>query len=205
MIEHVVFDIGRVLIAWDPHLAYRDSLPDPSERTAFLTEICSPAWNHEQDRGRPWKAAEAELVARHPDREALIRLYRANWLAMVPHAFEESVAILRALAAGGTDVTLLTNFAPDTFAEAERRFPVLRETRGVTVSGRVGLVKPDRAIFDLHAARFGLDPAATLFVDDSPANVAGAIAAGWQAVPFTDAASLRRDLEARGLDPGGPA
>ncbi|WP_062203079.1 HAD-IA family hydrolase [Aureimonas sp. AU12] len=198
-IRHVVFDIGRVLIHWDPEIPYRALIPDDAERARFLAEVCSPAWNLEQDRGRAWEDAEAMLVAEHPEKASLIRAFRRGWRQMVPHAYEGTVAIYRDLIAAGIDVTLLTNFAADTFEEAEEMFGFLGEARGVTVSGRIRQVKPDAAIFAHHAGLFDLDPAATFFIDDSAANVAGAIAAGWQAVMFTDATTLRNDLRTRGL------
>ena len=198
-IRHVVFDIGRVLVHWDPEILYRRLIADDAERARFLAEICTMAWNHEQDRGRSWADAEAELIVRHPEHETLVRAYRLHWWEMVPHSYPDSIAIYRELIAGGTDVTLLTNWAKDTFAEAEKVFEFLGEARGVTVSGRIGLVKPDVEIFRHHAASFALDPAATLFIDDSPRNVEGARAAGWHSVLFTDAAQLRRDLRRHGL------
>lgn len=198
-VKHVVFDIGRVLVHWDPEIPYLKLIEDDAERARFLAEVCSPAWNLEQDRGRSWEDAEAELVARYPEHEDLIRAFRRQWWDMVPYAYEDSVALFRDLIAKGIDVTMLTNWAPDTFAEAEKVFDFLGEARGVTVSGRIGLVKPDRAIFEHHAESFGIAPAETLFIDDSPKNVEGAVAAGWQAVLFTDADRLRADLKARGL------
>ena len=199
MIEHIVFDIGRVLIHWDPETPYRHLIPDAHERAHFLADICSPAWNLEQDRGRSWAAAEDLLIARHPEKAELIRAYRRHWHAMVPHAYDGTVAILRALIAQGMDVTLLTNFAADTFREASERFAFLRETRGVTVSGEIGLVKPDRAIYDYHAKHFALDPARSLFIDDVAGNADGARAAGWQAIQFRDAGQLARDLAGYGI------
>ena len=199
MIDHVVFDIGRVLIHWDPEAPYLALIPDDTERSRFLAEVCNSAWNLEQDRGRSWEAAEAEAIARHPDQAALIRAYRANWQDMVPHAYDNTVTLLRNLIAQGIDVTLLTNFAADTFREAGAMYPFLGESRGVTVSGEIGLVKPDRGIYEHHAARFGLKPERTLFIDDSLANVEGAKAAGWQAVHFTGAAKLAEDLLRYGL------
>ena len=198
-IDHVVFDIGRVLIHYDPDLGYRDRIPDATERTFFLSEVCSPDWNIEQDRGRSWVDAEAEAIARHPGRADDIRAFRQNWHRMVPHLYDGSVALLEGLIAKGVDVTLLTNFASDTFREAQAMYPVLTRTRGVTVSGDVAIIKPDKAIYDRHAAEFGLVPERTLFIDDSPRNVDGAIAAGWQAVHFTDPQTLARDLRDRGL------
>lgn len=198
-IRHIVFDIGKVLIHYDPELPFRRLIPDEARRAWFLAEICTPAWNVEQDRGRPWREAEALLIERHPREEELIRAFRRHWHEMVPHAYGDSVAILKRLVEAGRDVTMLTNFAADTFAEARRRFPFLDLPRGVTVSGEAGIIKPDAAIYRLHAETFGLTPAETLFIDDSAKNVEGARAAGWHAVLFTDAAALERDLARFGL------
>ncbi|MCB8837421.1 HAD family phosphatase [Aurantimonas sp. VKM B-3413] len=198
-VAHIVFDIGKVLIHYDPHLAFHDIIPDPDERTFFLAEVCSHAWNLEQDRGRDWQEAEAEAISRHPDRADQIRAFRANWAKMVPHAYDGSVEILRELIGAGVDVTMLTNFAADTFREAQVKFPFLTESRGVTVSGEIALIKPDRAIFDHHARAFGLRPAETVFIDDSLPNVEGARTAGWQAVHFTSPETLRADLRSLGV------
>jgi 2-haloacid dehalogenase len=198
-IRHIVFDIGKVLIHYDPELAYLELIPDPEERKEFLATICTSDWNVEQDRGRGWSEAEALLIDAHPDKEPLIRAFRVNWRRMVPHAYDDSVEILERLIADGHDITMLTNFAADTFVEAQQMFPFLKAGRGVTVSGLVGLLKPDRAIYETHAGTFGLEPSATLFIDDSAANVAGAIAAGWNAVQFTGAQRLKEDLARRGI------
>lgn len=194
-IQHIVFDVGRVLLHWDPELAFLQIIPDETERRWFFDNVCTPDWNLEQDRGRSWADAEAEAISRHPGHEDNIRAFRANWHAMVPHALEDSVDLLRGLLRDGHDVTLLTNFAADTFQEARERFTFLNEARGVTVSGEIGLLKPDADIYHAHVEQFSLQPAATLFIDDSPANVKGAQAAGWNAVLFTDAQTLRRDLQ----------
>jgi len=198
-VKHVVFDIGKVLLHYDPELAYLDVIPDATERRWFLENICTGAWNIEQDRGRSWQDAEALLIEAHPDRSDHIRTFRQNWNRMVPHSYDDSVAILRGLIARGHDVTMLTNFASDTLREAQGRFPFLTESRGVTVSGDIHMLKPDREIYDHHVASFDLDPIATLFIDDSPANVEGAKAAGWQAVHFTGAPKLASDLRGLGL------
>ncbi|XHB98605.1 HAD family phosphatase [Nitratireductor sp. ac15] len=193
-IRHVVFDIGRVLIHYDPEIPYRRLIPDDGRRRWFLENVCTGEWNVEQDRGRKWEDAEALLIAEHPAEEENIRGFRRHWHEMVPHAYDDSVAILEALIDAGHDVTMLTNFAADTFVEARRRFAFLNRPRGVTVSGEIGLIKPDGAIYDTHVESFGLEPAATLFIDDSEKNVEGARDAGWQAVHFSGAEKLRQDL-----------
>ncbi len=198
-VRHIVFDIGKVLIHYDPHIPFSRLIPDDAEREAFFAEVCTHEWNLEQDRGRSWAEAEEVLIADHPDKEELIRAFRVHWPEMVSHSYEDSVAIMLDFIENGQDVTMLTNFAADTFREAKEKFPFLKAPRGVTVSGEIGLIKPDRAIYDRHVEVFDLDPAASLFIDDSPANVEGAIAAGWQGIHFRDPAQLRRDLAELGL------
>lgn len=198
-IRHIVYDIGKVLVHYDATIPFKRIIPDDQKRDWFLSEVCSHAWNHEQDRGRPWKEAEAEAISRHPDEADNIRAFRANWREMVPYAYDDSVALFKALLASGWDITMLTNFAPDTFKECRALYPFLDESRGITVSGEVQLVKPDREIFEHHAENFGLAPEATLFIDDTAINVEGAKSAGWQAVQFTDAETLKRDFANLGI------
>lgn len=199
-IRHIVFDIGMVLIRWNPELPYLHLIPDAGERSWFLENVCTPEWNAEQDRGRPWPEAEALLIDRFPEHAGMIRAYRQHWHEMVPGRIEGTAAILENLLAQGRDITMLTNFAADTFVEAQVRFPELASSRGVTVSGEVRMIKPDPAIYRLHTATFGLEPAHTLFIDDSAANVAAARECGWQAVQFLGADRLAEDLGALGLD-----
>jgi HAD superfamily hydrolase (TIGR01509 family) len=198
-IRHVVFDLGQVLIRWDPEAPYRRLIPDADERRRFLAEVITHEWNLEQDRGRSWADAEAALIAEHPQHADLIRAFRANWWEMVPGQIDETVSIVEELIEGGVDVTALTNWAADTFAEAEATFPFLARFRGITVSGRIGLVKPDAAIFRHHADAFDLNAANTLFIDDNAVNVAAARAAGWKAEQFVSADVLRADLRRYGL------
>ena len=198
-ISHIVFDIGKVLIHYDPDLPFSRIIPDPARRRWFFDNVCTSDWNIEQDRGRGWEEAEALLIADHPAEADNIRAFRRHWHEMVSHHYEDSVAIMLGLIEDGRDVTMLTNFAADTFAEARVKFPFLNRPRGVTVSGEIGLIKPDRRIYERHAADFNLEPSASLFIDDSQKNVDGAIAAGWQAVLFTGAKALEADLKRLGV------
>lgn len=199
-IDHIVFDIGKVLIHYDPNLPYRRLIPDEAERAWFFDNVCTHDWNLEQDRGRSWEDAEALLIEQFPEKEEQIRYFRRYWHEMVPYAYEASVAIMEGLIDAGRDVTMLTNFAADTFRHAREMYPFLNKPRGVTVSGEIKLIKPDVAIYQKHARDFDLAPEATLFIDDSLANVEGARAAGWQAVHFTGAEKLRCDLASLGID-----
>jgi 2-haloacid dehalogenase len=198
-IRHIVFDIGKVLIHYDPDLPFSRLIPDAEERRWFFENVCTPDWNIEQDRGRTWVDAENLLIAEHPTHEENIRNFRRHWHEMVPYAYDDSVAIMERLIDAGRDVTLLTNFASDTLAEARGRFAFLNRPRGVTVSGEVRLLKPERAIYERHAKDFDLEPAATLFIDDSQKNVDGAIAAGWNAVLFEGTQKLESDLRRLGV------
>ncbi|HZP18582.1 MAG TPA: HAD family phosphatase [Bauldia sp.] len=198
-IKHIVFDLGNVLVRWDPEIPYRRLIPDAAARRRFLDEVCNSAWLAKTDAGATWAEAEAELIVAHPADAAMIREFRRHHAEMLPGPIEESTAIANRLIDAGYDVTALTNWAADTFLEAEQRFPVFRRFRGVTVSARIGTVKPDAAIFRHHAETFGLQPAATLFFDDSPRNVAAARAAGWNAEVFVDPDGLRRDLARHGI------
>lgn len=198
-VKHIVFDIGQVLIHYEPDAAFRELIPDAVERKWFLDNVCTHEWNVEQDRGRKWSDAEALLIADFPERAEHIRAFRQNWHLMITHSIDGSVAILRQLIANGHDVTMLTNFASDTLREAWVRFPFLTESRGVTVSGDIGLIKPDRAIYDHHIVAFDLEPSGTLFIDDSAKNVEGARQAGWQSVQFRDPETLKADLNGLGI------
>ncbi len=198
-IRHIVYDIGKVLLHYDPDIPFKRLIPDPARRKWFFENVCTHDWNIEQDRGRPWAEAEEELIALYPDEVENIRGFRRNWPEMIPYHYADSAELMERLIDNGEDVTMLTNFAADTFAEVRERFPFLKKPRGVTVSGEVGIIKPDRAIFDRHAEAFGLDPAATLFIDDSMPNVEGARAAGWQAVQFTGVPKLKEDLRSLGV------
>lgn len=199
-IRHIVYDIGKVLIRYDPERAYFDLIPDAQERRWFLDNVCTHDWNLEQDRGRSWEEAEELLIPRHPKWESEIHAFRNNWHLMVHDRISDSVQLFEALIDAGHDVTLLTNFASDTFRQAQEMFPFLKRGRGVTVSGDVKLIKPDQAIYDLHAKTLELDPAATLFIDDSLPNVHGARAAGWKSEQFVDTQGWKDALIRHGID-----
>ncbi|MEE9313513.1 MAG: HAD-IA family hydrolase [Rhizobiaceae bacterium] len=186
-IKHIVFDIGQVLVHWDPHLIYTDLIPDDIERKAFIANVCTPEWNIEQDRGRDWKEAEDLLIADHPEKTDLIRAYRSNWMSSIPHAYDEVAAIMVDLVSSGIDVTMLTNFNQETYKMVTERFSFFGEPRGVTVSGEVKMVKPNRDIYEVHNNSFDLTREQTLFIDDSAPNIAMARDFGWNGIQFAGA------------------
>ena len=197
--DAVVFDLGGVLIDWDPRYLYRKLLADEAAVEEFLATVCTPEWNAEQDRGRPFAEGVAELVERHPAHAAAIVAYHERWMEMLGGEIPGTVAVLAELRAACVPLYALSNWSAETFRLTRGRFPFLEWFDGLVVSGEEGVTKPDRRIFELLIERFGLVPVATVFVDDSAANVRAARAVGMDAVLFRDAARLRRDLTARGL------
>ena len=208
-VKAVVFDLGGVLIDWDPRHLYRKLLADEAAVEEFLATVCTPEWNAELDRGRPFAEGVAELVERHPEHAAAIAAYHERWPEMVAGDIPGTVEVLAELRAAGVPLYALTNWSAETFAITRGRFEFLEWFDGLLVSGEERVTKPDPAIFQLLLDRFGLDPTATVFVDDSEANVAAARRLGFDAIRFTGHEELRRELVARRLLPrsaptGGP-
>jgi len=195
----VVFDLGGVLIDWNPRHLYRKLLPDAASVEAFLAEVCTSDWNYQQDAGRSCAEAIAELSARHPDRAELVAAYYGRWEEMLGGALEEAVAIVDQLDAAGVPLYALSNWARETFPIARARFPFLARFRGIVVSGEERVAKPDPRIYRILLDRYRLEPAGCLFIDDVAGNVEGARAAGMQAVLYTSPAELRRELAARSI------
>ena len=190
----VVFDLGGVLIDWDPRHLYRQLFDDPDEMEAFLAEVTTAEWNAHQDAGRPWAEAIEILVAEHPERRELIEAFHRRWPEMLAGEIPGTVDVLTALRATGIRLVALTNWSAETFPVARERFDFLAWFEGIVVSGEVGVNKPDPRIFEHLLERFGIEPAEALFIDDSPANIDTATALGFRAIRFTDAAALRREL-----------
>jgi 2-haloacid dehalogenase len=196
----VIFDIGNVLIRWDPRLLYRPLLADEAAVDAFLAEIGFDAWNLELDRGGDWDAAVAAHAARHPQHAELIAAFHHRWEETVAGAIDGTVAILDDLVAAGVPLYAITNFSGPKWALTVARFPFLGSAfRDVVVSGHERLVKPDPAIFRLCLERNGLDAGDCVFIDDSPRNIEAAAAVGLDALLFTGPEALREDLARRGL------
>ena len=196
----VVFDVGGVLIDWNPRYVYRRLFDgDDAAMEHFLTHVCSHHWNLMQDAGRPFARGVAELTRRFPEYAELIAAYDTRWEDMVAGAIDETVAILRELEARGTPLYCLTNFSTEKLPLCLRRFDFFEAFAGIVVSGEIGLVKPDRAIYDHLVGSYGLTPSQCLFIDDNQANVAGARAAGLEAIRYVSPDRLRRELAVRGL------
>jgi 2-haloacid dehalogenase len=197
-IETVVFDLGGVLIDWDPRHLYRQLL-DEETMEWFLMEICSPEWNAEQDRGRSWEEAVEALSARHPEWAPLIATYHARWFEMLGGEIRGTVEILRELRDAGVPLLALSNWSTDKFAETRPHYPFLEWFDAIVISAHVGLAKPDPAIFRHFIERFSVEPGRTVYVDDSGPNVAAARAEGMVGIRFEDPDTLRAQLRSLGL------
>lgn len=197
-ITTVVFDLGQVLVGWDPYLAFAPGWTR-EEFDSFTTEIGFAHFNHQQDAGRRIAEARVALDESHPHRVAHFDQYIARFADTLTGPVPGSAAIVEELLAAGTRVLGLTNWSAETFHEAARSAPVIDRLESVMVSGAVGLAKPDPAIYELLLERYDLDPASTVFIDDTEVNVASAAATGIVALRFTDAGTLRADLHGLGL------
>ncbi len=200
-IRAVLFDLGGVLVDWNPRHLYRRLFADEAAMEEFLATVCTQAWNEEHDAGRPFAEGVELLLALHPQYAEEIKAYDLRWDEMLKGPIAASVAILGQLRDRGVPLFGLTNWSAEKFPVARSRFAFLEWFDGIVVSGEERLRKPDPGIFHLAAGRFRLVPGETLFVDDSERNVAAAALLGYQAHHFVGAAGLRRRLAADGLLP----
>jgi 2-haloacid dehalogenase len=199
-VSTVVFDLGGVLIDWDPRYLYRSLFGgDEAAMELFLATVCTPDWNREQDIGRPWSVAIEALAARHPEQRDLIRAYWERWPETLGEAIAPTVDVLAELRANGVPIYALSNWSAETFPAARPRFPFLEWFDGIVISGEVRSAKPDRRIFEVLLERHGLEPGSILFIDDMAENVAAAEALGIRSIRFTNAARLRGELASLGI------
>jgi 2-haloacid dehalogenase len=193
----VVLDVGNVLVEWDLGRLYPDL--DEATRRRFLAEVLTPEVNLRVDLGETLAGVCADLVTRHPGDAALVHRYRDRWLDTLGPVIDGSVRVLEELADAGVRCLALSNFGRETLAAARPRLGFLDRFEAVLTSAEVGLAKPDPAIYLLLCERHGFAPSDAVFVDDNAANVVAAAALGFDALLFTDAAALRRELRGRGL------
>jgi 2-haloacid dehalogenase len=198
-IRAVVFDLGKVLLDWNPRYYYRQFFDSEEAMDTFLAEALPPAWVAEMDAGKPAQIAIAERQRLFPQYAALIGRWKEGWQSMLRGAISGSVAILAELRTRGVNLYALTNFSTETWPLARERFEFLSWFEDSVVSGEHGVVKPDPRIFDIAIRRFRLDPPRTVFIDDLAENVAAASASGLRTLHFTGAPRLRADLEELGL------
>ncbi|WP_334161656.1 HAD family hydrolase [Phenylobacterium sp.] len=195
----VVWDFGNVIVRWNPRTLYQKIFPDPAECDRFLAHVCTMDWHMAHDRGESFEDNIAVLIARHPDHAPAIRAWRERWWEMFSGAIPETEAAIEALDVRGVPQFGLSNIHQDTVEGTYAMSPAFGRLKDAIISGRERLTKPDPAIFRLAAERFGYAPRDLLFVDDSAKNIEAARELGFDVHHFTDPASLRPALEARGL------
>ncbi len=199
----VVFDLGGVLIDWNPRYLYRSVFQgDDGAMERFLSEVATQEWNHQQDAGRPWADAIETLAAEHPEYREAIAAFWHRWVEMLGDAIAPTVEVLAELRATGIRLLALTNWSAETFPLARPRYPFLAWFDGIVVSGEVRLAKPDVRIFRHLIERHGVEASATVFIDDSMPNVEAARGLGLVALHFRGADALRDELVQLGLLPG---
>jgi 2-haloacid dehalogenase len=194
-IDAVVFDVGGVLLDWDPRHLYRKLFEDEDAMNRFLEEVCTLEWHAAHDRGVPVEPSCAKLAAGHPEHAELIWAWGRRSEEMIAGPIHATVEILRALKDAGIRCYALTNMEAETYPRRLERFAFLGWFDGSVVSAFEGTAKPDPEIFQRLLDRFGLTPSATVMIDDSARNLDAARSVGMLTVQFQSAGQLRRWLE----------
>lgn len=196
----VIFDLGGVLIDWNPRYLYRKLFAgDDAAMEHFLAHVCSPDWNSQQDAGRSFAEATASLTLDHPAHTEMIDAWFQRHGEMSAGPISGTVEILAGLRARNVPLYALSNWSAETFPTALKRFEFLRWFDGILLSGEVRLIKPDPRIFHHFFETFPVDAAQSVFIDDMPQNVAAANALGMHGILFTGPSALRDELINIGL------
>ena len=200
-IDTIIFDLGGVLIDWNPRYVYRKIFKTEQEIEWFLENVTTPDWNENQDAGYPLHKATEELVGKHPEWEPEIKAYYGRWLEMLGGQIHETVEILQQLKhTGKYRLYALTNWSAETFPHALERFEFFKLFEGVVVSGEEKMRKPSAEFYKIILDRYRLDPSTTVFIDDSLRNVKGAEAIGITGIHFHNPSQLKEELRRLGIE-----
>jgi 2-haloacid dehalogenase len=197
-IEAVVFDLGGVLIDWDPRYVYRQLFADPADMEDFLASVCTSDWHRAHDLGADITQSCQQLALRYPEHRDMIMVWAERGEEMVAGQFDDTVELLSELKASGMPCYALSNMEPEAFEVRRARFGFMRWFDAHVISGLEGVAKPDRRIFEILLHRHGLPAARCVFIDDQARNVDAARELGLVALHFSSAAQLRQDLQALG-------
>ena len=196
----VVFDLGGVLLDWNPRHLYRKLFPgDEAAMEDFLANVCTVEWNERQDAGRAFADAVAEILPRHSDKAHLIEAFGRRFGEMIAGPIDGTVDILADLKRKGVPRYALTNWSAETYPTQSERFEFLSWFDGIVVSGDEGVIKPDPRIFHILLERYRIDPREAVFIDDNPANAEAAASLGIHGIHFRSPELLRRELESLDL------
>lgn len=199
--DTIVFDLGGVLIDWNPRYVYRQIFKTEEEMEWFFQNITTTDWNENQDAGYPLHKATEELVAKHPEWDAEIRAYYGRWIEMLGDAIHETVEVLHKLKQNGKyKIYALTNWSAEAFPHARERFEFLKWFDGIVVSGEEKTRKPFAEFYKILLDRYHLDPTNTVFIDDNLRNINGAEAMGMTGIHFHNAGQLKEELGRLGIE-----
>jgi 2-haloacid dehalogenase len=194
-IDTIIFDLGNVLVSWDPANLYRKIFTDKRELDFFLQNICSMEWHTMQDAGRSPAEGTDELVKRHPHYEEAIRAFYTRWKEMFDGPIEGSVQILKELKEKGYPVYALSNWNRELYGQTVEDFPFLNWFDGKIISSEERMKKPDEEIYQLLFERYHINPQTAIFIDDNKANIETAKRLGVHSIFFTTPEALRHELE----------
>lgn len=195
MTTTIVFDLGKVLIKWDPRNLYRKVFADEEEMEYFLREVCTSEWNEEQDAGRTWAEGIALLQPKFPKYKNEIAAFESRWPEMLNGPVEGTVEILKTIHSQQRyRLYALTNWSSETFPIAKAQFDFLQLFEGILVSGEEMLKKPDPRIYQLLLDRYQITAKDAVFIDDSERNVEGARKMGIPSILFESPDQLKREL-----------
>ena len=194
-IKTVIFDLGGVLIDWNPEYVFREVFEEEAEMRYFFENICTSEWNVQQDAGRPLSEATEQKLKEFPEYETAIRAYYGRWEEMLGGPINASVNLLKKISTANTHrLYALTNWSHETFPVALERYDFLQIFEGIVVSGVEKLIKPDPRIYHTILERYSIEPTTAVFIDDSIRNVEGAKGVGLQGIHFQSPEQLEEAL-----------
>ncbi|MGB2245599.1 MAG: HAD family hydrolase [Flavobacteriaceae bacterium] len=193
--KNIIFDLGGVLIDWNPDYVYKEVFKDEKKMAWFYREICTMDWNENQDAGYPLAKATEERVALFPQYESWIRMYYGRWEEMLGDQINASVSLLQqCIAVSDLKVLALTNWSAETFPKALEKFDFLQWFDGIVVSGDEKTRKPFPEIYQTTLNRYQLKAKETVFIDDNLRNVKAAQGMGIHGIHFLSPKQLKKDL-----------
>ncbi|MEM8526287.1 MAG: HAD family phosphatase [Bacteroidota bacterium] len=196
----IIFDLGGVLIDWNPRYLYRKIFDDEERMEYFLENICTSDWNEQQDGGRSLAEGTNLLLEQHREWEQEIRAFYDRWEEMLGGVLQGTLDILtRFKESGNYRLYALTNWSSETYPIAKERYEFLSWFEGVLVSGEEKMKKPDPKFYQLLLDRFDIEASESLFIDDNLRNVKAARAMGIEAIHFHNSAQLKQELKERGV------
>ena len=193
-INAIIFDLGGVLVDWSPNYLYDKIFVSLEGRDFFLNHITTMDWNEEQDAGRSWAEGIEQLIKLFPEYHNEIAAYYNRWSEMLNGSIAENVDILKKLDEANFPLYALTNWSYETFPIAKERYEWLKLFKGIVVSGEEKVRKPDPLIYNICCERYNLNPATTLFIDDSLRNIQAAKEFGLITCHYRNSHQLNEDL-----------